>query len=101
MFMLYGAGLVAGLLDVIGRALSAPTVQTISHDISLALPFEALYQAGLHALGSNQSGLAGVLVNLGPFGSSHAGGIGLDMWAIAYIAGVGLLAMWAFSRRDL
>jgi ABC-type transport system involved in multi-copper enzyme maturation permease subunit len=101
MFMLYGAGLVSGLLSTIGHALSVPTVQTISNDISIALPFEALYQAGLHALGSNQSGLAGVLVNLGPFGSSHQGGIGLDVWAIAYIVAVGIGAMWLFARRDL
>jgi ABC-type transport system involved in multi-copper enzyme maturation permease subunit len=101
MFMLYGAGLVAGLLSVIGHALGAPTVQTISWDISLALPFEALYQAGLHALGSNQTGLVGVLVNLGPFGSSHSGGIALDLWAVAYIAGAGALAVFAFGRRDL
>lgn len=101
MFMLYGAGLVSGLLATIGHALSAPTVQTISNDISIALPFEALYQAGLHALGSNQSGLAGVLVNLGPFGSSHQGGIGLDVWAVAYVAVVGVAAMWLFGRRDL
>ena len=55
----------------------------VAHIMSLALPFEGLYQAGLHALGSNESGLTGVLVNLGPFGSSHAGGIGLDLWAVA------------------
>jgi ABC-type transport system involved in multi-copper enzyme maturation permease subunit len=101
MFMLYGAGLVSGLLSTIGHALSAPTVQTISNDLAIALPFEGLYQAGLHALGSNQSGLAGVLVNLGPFGSSHHGGVGLDVWAIAYVVAVGLAAMWAFARRDL
>ena len=66
MFMLYGAGLVLGLLATIGAALDAHTVQTIAHDLSIALPFEGLYQAGLHALGSNQSGLAGVSSTSGP-----------------------------------
>ena len=101
MFMLYGAGLVSGLLATIGAALGAPTVQTIAHDLAIALPFEGLYQAGLHALGSNQSGLAGVLVNLGPFGSSHAGGAALDLWAAFYVAAVAVVAMVGFARRDL
>ncbi len=101
MFMLYGAGLVSGLLATIGAALNAHTVQTVAHDLALALPFEGLYQAGLHALGSNQSGLTGVLVNLGPFGASHAGGITLDLWAALYVAVVGMLATRAFARMDL
>jgi ABC-type transport system involved in multi-copper enzyme maturation permease subunit len=101
MFMLYGAGLVSGLLSVIGAALNATTVQTIAHDMSIALPFEGLYQAGLHALGSNQSGLTGVLLNLGPFGSSRAGSTGFYVWALAYVVVVLALAMFSFSRRDL
>ncbi|MGA2010939.1 MAG: ABC transporter ATP-binding protein [Solirubrobacteraceae bacterium] len=101
MFMLYGAGLVSGLLSTIGAAIGAHTVRTIAHDLAIALPYEGLYQAALHALGSNQSGLTGVLVNLGPFGSSHAGGIGLDLWSVAYVAVVAVLATLAFARRDL
>jgi Cu-processing system permease protein len=101
MFMLYGAGLVSGLLATIGAALGAHTVQTIAHDLAIALPFEGLYQAGLHALGSNESGLTGVLVNLGPFGSSHAGGPLLGLWAVVYVAIVAGLAGVGFARRDL
>jgi Cu-processing system permease protein len=101
MFMLYGAGLVSGLLATIGAALGAHTVQTIAHDLSIVLPFEGLYQAGLHALGSNQSGLSGVLVNLGPFGSSHPGSIAFDLWSAVYLALVAVLAGWGFARRDL
>jgi Cu-processing system permease protein len=101
MFMLYGAGLVSGLLATIGAALGAHTVETIAHDLAIALPFEGLYQAGLHALGSNQSGLTGVLVNLGPFGSSHAGGPLLDVWAVLYVMIVAGLAGVGFARRDL
>jgi Cu-processing system permease protein len=101
MFMLYGAGLVSGLLATIGATLGATTVQTIAHDLAIALPFEGLYQAGLHALASHQSGLTGVLVNLGPFGSSHAGGSALDLWAAFYVAIVAALATLAFARRDL
>ena len=58
---------------------------------------EALDQAGLHALGSNQSGLTGVLVNLGPFGASHAGGVGLYLWAVVYTLIVAALANAGFA----
>ena len=101
MFMVFGAGLVAGLMNTIGNALSSQTVETIAHDISLALPFAALYQAGLHALAADQTGFNGLLVNLGPFGSGRAGGPGLDLWALAYLGIVGALATLGFTRRDL
>lgn len=101
MFMVFGAGLVAGLLATIGTGLNNAPLQTIAHDLSLALPFEALYQAGLHALAADQSGFTGVLVNLGPFGSSRAGGFGLDLWAAAYLVIIGALASFRFARQDL
>ena len=101
MFMLYGAGLVAGLLASIGAALGVHSVQTIAHDIAIALPFEGLYQAALHALGSNQTGLTQVLVNLGPFGSSHPNSFAFDIWAVFYLGLVALLATVGFERRDL
>jgi Cu-processing system permease protein len=101
MFMVFGAGLVAGLLGTIGSAINSSSVQTIAHDLSLALPFEGLYQAGLHALAADQTGFTGVLINLGPFGSSHAGGTGLDLWALAYLTIVGAAAVLGFARRDL
>jgi Cu-processing system permease protein len=101
MFMVFGAGLVAGLLETIGNALGSHSVETIGRDIALGLPFEALYQAGLHALAADQTGFTGLLVNLGPFGSSHAGGPLLDVWALAYVCGVAALAVSAFARRDL
>jgi Cu-processing system permease protein len=101
LFMVFGAGLVAGLLATIGAGLNSDSVKTIAHDISLALPFEALYQAGLHALAADQSGFTGLLVNLGPFGSSHAGGPALDLWAAVYVVLVGVSALLLFARRDL
>jgi len=101
MFMLYGAGLVSGLLAAIGAALDAHTVLTIAHDITLALPFEGLYQAALHALGSNQTGLTRVLVNLGPFGASHPNSVPFDIWAVVYLAILSVLATVGFERRDL
>ncbi|MBV9681122.1 MAG: hypothetical protein JO046_04990 [Solirubrobacterales bacterium] len=42
-----------------------------------------------------------VLVNLGPFGASHAGSISFDLWSAGYLAIVALTAVVAFERRDL
>jgi ABC-type transport system involved in multi-copper enzyme maturation permease subunit len=101
MFMLYGAGLVSGLLASIGATLGAQTLLTISHDIEIALPFEGFYSAALHALGSNQTGFARVVVNLGPFGSSNARGAAFYVWAVFYLAIVGFVAAVSFAQRDL
>jgi Cu-processing system permease protein len=101
MFMLYGAGLVSGLLGAIGAGLGSSTLETLAHDIAIALPFEAFYQAGLHALGANQSGFTGVLLNLGPFGASHAGSVWLDLWAAFYVVVIGTVAILGFKARDL
>ena len=101
LFMLYGAGLVSGLLAAIGATLNAHTVLSIAHDITVALPFEGLYQSALHALGSNQTGLTRVIVNLGPFGASHPNSVGFDIWAVVYLAIVAGVATLGFERRDL
>ena len=101
MFMLYGAGLVSGLLASIAAAIGAHTLQTIAHDMTIALPFEGIYQSALHALGSNQTGVSRVLVNLGPFGASQSASITFDLWAAAYTLIVAVVALIAFERRDL
>lgn len=100
-FMVFGAGLTAGLLAQIGNALDSDSLHTIGRVASWALPFEGLYAASLHALISGTSGLTGVVLQLGPFGGSEAAGPGLIAWAFAYLIGVLALAAFVFSRRDL
>jgi Cu-processing system permease protein len=100
-FMVFGAGLTAGLLAQIGHAIHSDSLHTIGRVASWALPFEGLYAAGLHALISGTSGLTGVVLQLGPFGGSEAAGPGLIAWAFVYLLGVLALAAFAFSRRDL
>jgi Cu-processing system permease protein len=100
-FMVFGAGLTAGLLAQIGNALDSDSLHTIGRVASWALPFEGLYAASLHALISSTSGLTGVVLQLGPFGGSEAAGPGLIAWAFAYLIGVIALAAFVFSRRDL
>jgi Cu-processing system permease protein len=100
-FMVFGAGLAAGLLGQIGDALSVDTLETVAEVASWLLPFEALYQAGLDDLTSDVSGTTGVIVRLGPFGGAQEGGALLWAWTAVYLALLGLAARAAFARRDL
>ena len=100
-FMLFGAGLAAGLLGQIGDALAVNTLEDVAKVSSWLLPFEALYQAGLHGLTAETSGITGVIVQLGPFGGAEKAGPGLWAWTLAYLALVGAAARAGFARRDL
>jgi Cu-processing system permease protein len=100
-FMLFGAGLAAGLLGQIGDALAVETLEDVAKVFSWLLPFEALYQAGLHGLTAETSGITGVIVQLGPFGGAQEAGAGLWLWTAAYLALVAAWARAAFARRDL
>ena len=100
-FMVFGAGLVAGLLGQIGDAIASNTLQRISELATYALPFEALYQQGLFLLTSNQHGLTDVVVQLGPFGGAEESGPGIAAWVIVYTVTMVALAVAGFKRRDL
>jgi ABC-type transport system involved in multi-copper enzyme maturation permease subunit len=99
--MLFGAGLVGGLLGQIGHSIHSDTLSSIGTFTSWALPFEALYQAALHALTSETSGLTGVIVHLGPLGGAQPAGPLLAPWVLGYVLLVMSLAGAAFVRRDL
>jgi ABC-type transport system involved in multi-copper enzyme maturation permease subunit len=100
-FMLFGAGLTAGLLGQIAEAIGSESLQDISRIASWALPFEALYQAGLADLTVDTVGFARVAIDLGPFGGAQSAGVGLWLFALGYLVAVGALAAAAFRRRDL
>jgi Cu-processing system permease protein len=100
-FMVFGAGLVAGLLGQIGEALASSTLQNVAKVASWLLPFEGLYQAALAALTADTIGFTRLAIDLGPFGGAQSAGIGLWLWAIAYLALVGAWALRGFARRDL
>ena len=100
-FMLFGAGLVAGLLGSIGHALNSHTIKHAATIASWALPFEALYQDALRMITEHASGLTGFLLQLGPFGGAYVHGWGIRLWAVAYTLIVGALALVSLSRKDL
>jgi ABC-type transport system involved in multi-copper enzyme maturation permease subunit len=100
-FMVFGAGLVAGLLGQIGEVLESDTLLQVAEITSWVLPFEALYQDALVAITADTSGFTEFALQLGPFGGAQAAGAWLWPWTLAYLAGVGGLAAVAFGRKDL
>jgi Cu-processing system permease protein len=100
-FMVFGAGLVAGLLGQIGEALQSQTLKDVAQATSWALPFEALYQDGLYRITEDSSGFTRFALELGPFGGAQPAGGALPLWAAAYLLGVGALALGLFARKDL
>jgi ABC-2 type transport system permease protein len=100
-FMLFGAGLVAGLLGSIGHALNSHTIKQASAVAAWVLPFEALYQDGLREITVSTSGLTGFLLQLGPFGGAYVHGWAIRAWAAGYLCLVCAAALAGFARRDL
>jgi Cu-processing system permease protein len=100
-FMIFGAGLTAGLLGQIGEALSSDTLQDVARVTSWGLPFEALYQTGLSQLTIDTVGFTRLAIDLGPFGGAQAASAWLWPWAFVYLGLVGAAALAAFKRRDL
>jgi ABC-type transport system involved in multi-copper enzyme maturation permease subunit len=99
--MVFGAGLVSGLLGTIGEALNSGRLQSIADTAAWLLPFEALYRDALRLLVRDIPGVTGAIVQLGPLGGSHDAGPWLLPWIVAYVLGVLALAAAAFRRRDL
>jgi ABC-2 type transport system permease protein len=100
-FMIFGAGLVAGLLGTIGHGLNSHSLERAAKIAAYLLPFEGLYQDALRQLTVNTTGVTGFLLELGPFGGGYTGGTWVRLWAIAFLLIVGVVAAVGFSRRDL
>ena len=88
-FMLFGAGLVAGLLSSIGHGLNSHAIKHASTIAAWALPFEALYQDALRMITQDESGVTGFLIQLGPFGGAYVHGWPIRVWAVCYLVLVG------------
>jgi ABC-2 type transport system permease protein len=100
-FMLFGAGLTAGLLGEIGEALDSDTLMDVARYASWALPFEALYQQALADITQDTFGFSKLAIDLGPFGGARTFGAGLWPYTVAYLVVVGFVARARFRARDL
>jgi Cu-processing system permease protein len=99
--MVFGAGLTAGLLGEIGDAINSDSLSAVAKVASWVLPFEALYQGGLHALTSETTGLTATAISLGPFGGPQGAGVGLVFWSLLYLGATLAMASLFFAKRDL
>ena len=100
-FMVYGAGLVAGLLGQIGEALSSDTLGSVASTTSWALPFEALYQDALHRITAETRRDHGVRDRARPVRRRAAGGQRASCSGRGLLALAGAAAVALFARRDL
>ena len=101
-FMLFGAGLTAGLLGQIAEALGSDTLdRRRARARRWALPFEALYQSALSAITVDTVGFTRFAIDLGPFGGAQSFGALLWPYAVVYSAARWRRRAWAFRRRDL
>jgi ABC-type transport system involved in multi-copper enzyme maturation permease subunit len=100
-FMLFGAGLTAGLLGQIAEALDSGTLEDVARISSWAMPFEALYQTSLSTITADTVGFTRLAITLGPFGGAQSYGALLWPYTVLYLAALGAAALWAFRRRDL
>lgn len=98
--MLFGAGLIGGLLEQLGTGIAVGSVRRAGEWVSTALPFEAMYQAALHEITDDLSGVSGIVVRLGPFGGAREASSALVLWAVAWTAAIVALAAWRLRRRD-
>ena len=99
--MIFGAGLLSGLLGEIGHAINSQKLQHIARIVWWVVPFDALYEDALHRLTVDTTGFTKFVLQLGPFGGSHRAGTPLLLWAVVYLVLVVAAALAAFSRRDL
>ena len=100
-FMLFGAGLVGGLLGQIAGAIDSETLESVSEKVVWALPFEALYQDALYRITADTHGVTRFVLELGPFGGAERASAWLYAWVCAYAALVGVVGVAVFRRRDL
>src|SRR3954467_49889 len=98
-FMIYGAGLIAGLLGQIGDALQSHNLERIADVASWILPFEALFQDGLDATVSSTGGITGAILDLGPFGGANHAGALIWPYTVLYVAAVSGGATSALGPR--
>jgi ABC-2 type transport system permease protein len=100
-FMVFGAGLVAGLLGQIGEALNSGSLKTIANVATWVLPFEALYQDALNRITADTAGFTKAALSLGPFGGAQPAGAWLAPYVVAYLAVLAMLGLYLFNRKDL
>jgi len=100
-FGVFGAGLLGGVLQQVGDTIGSERVEQLGDAIAWALPFEALYQHALSAMGAGAPQNARDALDTTLFGGASSAPGWLALWAAAFFAVALGLALWRFRRQDL
>lgn len=97
LFMLYGLAFIGSWVEQIGTLFNSPATSRVGIVSSLVMPVESLWRLAAHTM---QPPLF-TTINTSPFSLGAVPSVATVYYAIAYAIGLALLAMRAFSRRDL
>lgn len=97
LFMLYGLAFIGSWVEQIGTLFHAATTEQIGVVTGLLLPVESLWRISAFTM---QPSLFDNL-NISPFSLGTVPSAAMVLYTGAYVVGLLLLAMRAFSRRDL
>lgn len=96
-FMLYGLAFVGGWIEQIGSILGNEAAVDIGIISSLLVPSEVMWKMAAYLM---QPPIVGAL-GVSPFSFASAPSVAMVIYAVAYVVGVMLAAVYSFARRDL
>lgn len=96
-FMLYGLAFIGGWVEQIGSLLESQTAVDIGIASSLLLPSEGLWRYAAALM--QETSLMNMMPS--PFTVTSQPSFAFVIYALVYMLGLLLAAMWAFGRRDL
>ncbi len=99
--MLISVGFFASLVRQIGESTGSQAVATWAGRVTDVLGFNALYEGALGSLTDGVTGLAGLALQLGPFGQQRDLTSGLALVSLVELAVLVGLATWRLRRLDL
>ena len=100
LFMLYGLAFIGAWVEQIGSIFESEAAVRVGIVTSLVMPVEALWRRAAHLLQPSIPGL-GTTGLTSPFSAFSVPSPAMVAYGVAYAVVVLILAMWAFSRRDL
>ncbi|HMW02319.1 MAG TPA: ABC transporter permease [Acidobacteriota bacterium] len=96
-FGFYGLAFIGGWMEQLGTLFGSATARYVGISASLIMPSEALWQLAAYHM---QPPLMRE-VNLTPFSPASVPSNAMVVWAIGYILGTLLTALWLFRKQDL
>jgi Cu-processing system permease protein len=104
-FSLFGLAWLAGLIEVIGDALSNEAMMNVGIAVSLLVPTDALWRAASYYIQSALVLAAATAATADrggiPFAAISEPPLALIVWGLIYLVGALVAAVVSFARRDL